>query len=152
MSRKSLSKKEPIWYLCNNCGSNIFAKDRDSHTCEANENEINQSFVRDKKLFSTQLTVKIVTDDLRGINEEKLNNLIFLHESVFSLCDLVLGDLVSISSSALPNNAPIVRMVWPISSPSVAQNLICATEYGKIFKFQSCDIKTVFLIFAKNIS
>lgn len=134
MSRKSLSKKEPtIWYLCNSCNCNIFAKDREQHLCtEQLNDELTQqncTFISNKKLFTNQqLTEKPVTDDSRGINANKLNNLIFLHESIFPLCDLVLGDNVLISSSALAKNAPIVRNAWPMST--LNQGIVCVSEEG----------------------
>lgn len=130
MSRKSLSKKEPtIWYLCNNCNINIFAKDCELHICDESTTQLNYTFVADKKLFSNQLKVeKRNADDLRLINENKTNNLIFVHESIFSLCELVLGDYVLISSSALPHDAPIVRMAWPSTNPN--GSLAGVTEYG----------------------
>lgn len=130
MSRKSLSKKETaIWYLCNSCNCNVFSKDRESHSCPSDESlQTNCTFIRDKKLISKQLTEKVITDELRGINANKLDSLIFLHESVFSLCDLILGDNVLISSSALANNAAIVRNAWPISGSSAG--LVSVTEEG----------------------
>lgn len=136
MSRKSLSKKETaIWYQCNECNWNIFAKDRELHSCtESSETTPSYTFVCNKKLTTTQITEKPVTDDLKGINENKLNNLIFLHESIFPLCDLVLGDFVSITSSALSGNASIVRNAWPMSNQNAG--LVCVSNEGnEIFCF-----------------
>lgn len=133
MSRKSLTKKETaIWYLCNSCNCNILAKDREKHSCtEASSDESTQqnyTFVCDKKLSVNQFATRPITDDLKGINAHKLNNLIFLHESIFPLCDLVLGDFVLISSAVL-QNAPIVRNAWPMSSQN--QGIVCVSEDGK---------------------
>lgn len=133
MSRKSLPKKEAaIWYLCNGCDCNILAKDREQHSCSEESSgesvQRNYTFVCNKKLSANQLAGKPITDDLRGINAHKLNNLVFLHESLFPLCDLVLGDFVLITSSAL-QNAPIVRNAWPMSSQN--QGIICVSEDGK---------------------
>ncbi|XP_031627030.1 ATPase family protein 2 homolog [Contarinia nasturtii] len=129
MSRKSLSKKEPaLWYLCNSCNSNIFAKDREQHSCtEQSSDELaqNHTVVCNKRLSTNQLAEKPITDDLKGINSNKLNSLIFLHESIFPLCDLVLGDYVLISSSSLAQNAPIVRNAWPMSNAN--QGIVCVS-------------------------
>lgn len=135
MSRKSLSKKEPaIWYLCNNCNSNILAKDREQHSCTEQKNddllEQNYTFISNKKLTTNQLAEKVITDELRGINSNKLNNLIFLHESIFPLCDLVLGDYVLLSSTAFSKNAPIIRCAWPMATQN--QGIVCVSEEGKI--------------------
>lgn len=131
MSRKSLTKKETtIWYNCSSCGSYALAKDRELHVCDGSDVEPNYTFIRDNILFSNQLTEKVITDDIRDINENKLKNILFVHESIFPLCDLVLGDYISIESSALSNNAPIVRMVWPITSSIAAGNLIGVCDQG----------------------
>lgn len=133
MSRKSLSKKEAaIWYLCNACNCNVFAKDREQHLCieQSSSEPVQQNctFVCNRKLSTNQLAEKPTTDDLKGINANKLNNLIFLHESIFPLCDLVLGDYVLVSSSALAKNAPIVRNAWPMSISN--QGIVCVSEEG----------------------
>lgn len=140
MSRKSLSKKETtLWCQCNNCNWNILAKDREQHVClDPNESiPNNYTFVRNKILSINQLAEKPTTDDLRAINANKLNNLIFLHESIFPLCDLVLGDYVLVTSPALPNNIPIVRNVWPISNQNIG--FLCVPSKGMniifFFKF-----------------
>lgn len=142
MSRKSLSKKETaLWYQCNNCNWNILAKDREQHLCiESSETTpTNYTFVCNKKLFTNQLSEKSTTDDLRGINANKLNNLIFIHESIFPLCDLVLGDYVSITSTELPRNAPIIRNVWPISNQN--NGLVCISSEGKANKIEFFEIR-----------
>lgn len=131
MSRKSLTKKETtIWYNCSSCGSNTLAKDRELHACDGSDTQPNYTFIRDNTLFSNQLTEKMITDDIREINEIKLKNILFVHESIFALCDLVLGDYVSIESPALSNNAPIVRMVWPITNSNATGNLIGVCAHG----------------------
>lgn len=142
MSRKSLSKKEAaIWYLCNSCNCNVFAKDREQHSCNEQLSgepiQQNCTFVSNKKLSTNQIAEKTITDDLKGINTNKLNNLIFLHESIFPLCDLVLGDYVLVSSSALAKNAPIIRNAWPMSSSN--QGIVCVSEEGnnEFYKFTS---------------
>lgn len=135
MSRKSLSKKEPaLWYLCNSCNFNIFAKDREGHLCvEQSNSELTQkncTFVCNNKLSTNQLAEKQITDDLKGINQNKLNCLIFLHESIFPLCDLVLGDYVLVASTRLTKNVPIVRIAWPMTSS--AQGVVCVSEEGNL--------------------
>lgn len=152
MSRKSLSKREPaIWYLCNNCNSNILAKDREQHSCteqsSVESSPQNYTFVSNKKLTTNQLAEKTITDDLRGINANKLNNLIFLHESIFPLCELVLGDYVLVSSAALSTNAPIVRNAWPISNQN--QGIVCVSEEGEPFLIDF--FKLFFNLFAFSI-
>lgn len=131
MSRKSLSKKEPaLWYLCNSCNCNILAKDREQHSC-ADQSTLTQekcTFVCNKRLSTNQLAEKPFTDDLKGVNSNKLNSLIFLHESIFPLCDLVLGDYVLVSSTT--KNAPVVRSAWPMSSSS--QGVVCVSEEGNL--------------------
>lgn len=69
--------------------------------------------------------------DLNGVDPVKLNNLLFLHESVFGLCDLILGDFVRISSADLANGAPIVRVAWPVVNQSAANGVVFVTEQGK---------------------
>lgn len=134
MSRKSLPKKEPVlWYLCNGCNCNVFAKDREQHSCsEQSIGDVlpiqNCTFVCNRKLLTNLLSEKPMTDDLKGINPNKFNNLIFLHESIFPLCDLVLGDNVLVSSSSLAQNAPIVRIAWPMSSSN--QSVVCVSKEG----------------------
>lgn len=131
MSRKSLTKKETtIWYNCSDCRSNLLAKDRELHACNGSNAEPNYTFIRDNILFANQLTQKVITDDIQDINENKLKNILFVHESIFPLCDLVLGDYVSIESSALSNKAPIVRMVWPIMSSIATGNLLGVCDQG----------------------
>lgn len=137
MSRRSLSKKETaLWYQCNSCNWNIIAKDREQHVCtESNESiPTNYTFVCNKKLSTNQVSEKPATDDLRGINANKLNSLIFLHESIFPLCDLVLGDYVLVSSPAFNEKTPIVRTAWPIASQN--QGLVCVSNKGMpVFTF-----------------
>lgn len=131
MSRKSLSKKEAaLWYQCNNCNWNIIAKDREQHVCnETNESiQTDYTFVCNKKLSTNQVSEKPATEDLRGINSNKLNTLLFLHESIFPLCDLVLGDYVLVSSPAFNKTTPIVRTAWPISSQNYG--LVCVSNKG----------------------
>lgn len=133
MSRKSLTKKETaLWYQCNNCSCNILSKDREQHSCADLDDTIPKAYtiVRNKKLIANQLSEKPITDDLRTINANKLNGLIFLHESIFLLCDLVLGDYVSVSSSKLPQTAPIVRIAWPNANQNTG--LICVSAEGII--------------------
>lgn len=145
MSRKSLMKKETtIWYNCSNCGSNTLAKDRELHSCNGSDVEPNYTFIRDNTLFSNQLTEKAITDDIRDINENKLKNILFVHESIFPLCDLVLGDYVSIESTALLNNAPIVRLVWPITSSVAVGNLLGVCDHG-MFEFGKKSSGNLFL-------
>lgn len=133
MSRKSLSKKElPLWYLCINCNYNILAKDRDQHSCADQTGEIlHDTLVYNKKLSTNQLSEKQITDDLKGIEANKLNHLLFLHESIFPLCDLVLGDFVLVSSPALSKNAPIVRIAWPLFNQT--NGLVCVSQSGRFF-------------------
>lgn len=134
MSRKSLSKKETtIWYLCNSCNCHILAKDRDQHLC-SNSETTQSAFIKNKQLYANQLTVKTITEDLREIDSSKLNNLIFLNETIFSLCDLVLGDYVLIKSSDLPNEASVVRSVWPILNQNALNGFVSVTEEGKFEK------------------
>lgn len=131
MSRKSLSKKETtIWINCSNCATNILAKDRELHACNVSDVEPNYTFIRDNTLFSNQLTQKVISDDIRDINENKLRDIFFVHESIFPLCDLVLGDYVSIESPGLSNNAPIVRIAWPITSSIAAGKLLSVCDRG----------------------
>lgn len=110
----------------------MFAKDREQHSCTEPESDEtkqqNCTFVSNKKLSTNQLAEKTITDDLKGINANKLNSLIFLHESIFPLCDLVLGDYVLVSSSALGKNAPIVRNAWPIANTN--QGIVCVSQEG----------------------
>lgn len=132
MSRKSLPKKDQvIWYLCAKCNSNIYVKDREQHSeyCPAIESTT-CTIIRDKQLLSAQLIAQTITDELRGLNAKHLNNLVFLSESVFGLCDFVLGDNVLISSDALPNGVPIVRSVWPTPSSSTIPTLVSVVEEG----------------------
>lgn len=133
MSRKSLTKKETaLWYQCNSCSWNILAKDREQHACSDSGESTPQkayTFVCNKKLTANQLSEKPITDDLRSINPNKLNNLIFLHESIFPLCDLVLGDYVLVSSSKLTQNAPIVRIAWPNANQNTG--LVCVSTEGE---------------------
>lgn len=131
MSRKSLTKKETaLWYQCNNCSWNILAKDREQHSCTDSSECVPQTytFVCNHKLTTHQLSDKPITDDLRTIQANKLNNLIFLHESIFPLCDLVLGDYVLVRSSKLPQNTPIVRVAWPSSNHNTG--LVCVSTDG----------------------
>lgn len=160
MSRKSLSKKETtIWSQCNNCSCQILTKDRDQHRC--NDDETTQIFIREKTLCGKQLPIKSHSPDLNGVDPIKLNNLVFLHESVFSLCDLILGDYVRISSPNLPNGAPIVRIAWPMMSPIAVNGVICFTEQGKFGgalklhfhqtdKFRTIHKKKIFVAELKN--
>lgn len=143
MSRKSLPKKDStVWYQCNNCNWHIFAKDRDQHSCtEQSIDEKTQksyTFVANRKLSTNQLSEKSITDDVRTINANKLNNLIFLHESIFPLCQIVLGDYVLVSSSDLIKSSPIVRNAWPMSN--LNSGLVCVSAEGcltiKINNFQ----------------
>lgn len=132
MSRRSLAKKEPtVWSQCNTCGCNILSKDREQHNCS--ENEACPVFVKEKTLVVKHL--KPYSGDLNGIDPVKLNNLLFLHESVFGLCDLILGDFVRISSSELANGAPIVRVVWPVVNQSAANGVVFVTEHGNFWDF-----------------
>lgn len=136
MSRKSLPKKDQaIWYQCNNCNWHIFARDREQHSCTQqlsieDKEPKTYTFVVDKRLSTTQLSEKPITDDLKLITANKLNNLIFLHESIFPLCQIVLGDYVLVSSPALSNGAPILRSAWPISN--LNSGLVCVSEEGMI--------------------
>lgn len=137
MSRKSLTKKETaLWYRCNKCMWNILAKDRELHSCINSSETIPQTytFVCNQKLSTQQLSEKPITDDLRAIQTNKLNHLIFLHESIFPLCNLVLGDYVLITSSKLPQNTPIVRIAWPNSNQNTG--LVCVSTEG-INRFHS---------------
>lgn len=131
MSRKSLSKKDTaIWYQCNSCNWNILANDREQHLCNESCEIVSKryTFVADKKLSTNQLSEKPITDDLRGISSNKLNNLIFLHESIFPLCDLVLGDYVIVTSSELPGSTPVIRNAWPNSKQT--SGIVCVSTEG----------------------
>lgn len=135
MSRKSLPKKDTIlWFLCSNCNSQIYSKDRDLHSDNCSEINVIENtkipLIWNKQFATIFLTVKPITDDLRGIKQKYLNNFVFINEMVFSLCDLVLGDYVLISSAALPNSASIVRCVWPIIGTN-APTTISISEEGK---------------------
>lgn len=131
MSRKSLSKKETtIWSQCNSCNSQILTRDRDQHRCT--DDDSTQLFIKDKKLCGKQLPLKTHSPDLNGIDPIKLNNLLFLHESVFNLCGLILGDYVRITSPDLPNGVPIVRIAWPTMSPIAVNGAVCVTEQGEL--------------------
>lgn len=132
MSRKSLPKKDQIiWYLCSKCNSNIHVIDRDQHSeyCPTIESSA-YTTIRDKRFLSARLNVQTITDDLRGLNAKHLNNLVFLSESVFGLCDFVLGDNVLISSQALPNGVPVIRSVWPAPTSSSLPTSASVTDEG----------------------
>lgn len=138
MSRKSLPKKDQIiWYLCTKCNSNIYVKDRDQHGeyCPMIES-VTCTTIRDKQLLSARLIVQTITDDVRGLNAKHLNNLVFLSESVFGLCEFVLGDNVLVSSDALPNGVPIVRSVWPSTSGSSSPTSAAVSEEGNFLDFK----------------
>lgn len=164
MSRKSLPRKDQIiWYFCSECNSHIFTKDRDNHSeyCSIDSIVRPNTFVRDKKLISNQLSVKPITDDLRAIKSKHLNNLVFLHESVFALCDFVLGDFILVSSSILANEVPIVRNVWPVSNgASSAATTVLVCEEGNLIVIHSLNFVLIYFIFSlvelkstwKNIS
>lgn len=137
MSRKSLPKKDTIvWCLCPKCDSHLLAKDRDVHSANnCTEAEPIESatipLIRNKQFATSSLAVKPVTDDLRSVKQKHLDNFVFLNETVFPLCELVLGDYVLVSSPALPGAAPIVRCVWPVAgthSPAAA----AVSEDGKV--------------------
>lgn len=137
MSRKSLPKKDQIiWYLCSKCNTHIYAKEREQHieNCPLDESSLQTTcaFIRNKTLVTNQLAVKPTTEDLRAINLKNLNNLLFVHESVFSLCDLVLGDYVSVSSPSLPNSVPITRIIWPLTAGTLPATSVCVSEEGKL--------------------
>lgn len=147
MSRKSLSKKETsVWSQCNTCNGYILTKDRDQHRCTL---EAQQICILDKKLHAKQVALKTYSGDLNGIDPVKLNNLIFLHESVFSLCDLILGDFVRVSSDDLSNAAPIVRMAWPMLNQSVVNGVISVTEQGN---FSLSSIFNLSMMFQTTIN
>lgn len=132
MSRKSLPRKDQIiWYLCTKCESNIYVKDRDQHSeyCPAIESTT-CTIIRDKQVLSARLSIQTITDDLRGLNAKHFNGFVFLSESVFGLCDFVLGDNVLVSSDALPNGVPIVRSVWPSTSSASLPTAVSVTEEG----------------------
>lgn len=136
MSRKSLPKKDSIsWFLCSKCDSFISAKDRDRHVdlCAPNASieASKTATIKNKQFFSSELHVKPVTEDLNGINEQQLKRFILLHESVINLCEFVLGDFLLISSSALPNAAPIVRCVWPLLNSNSSPTSVYVCESGK---------------------
>lgn len=132
MSRKSLPKKDQIiWYSCTKCDSNIYVKDREQHSeyCPTIEST-SCTTIHDKQLLSARLNVQTITDELRGLNVKYLNNLVFLSESVFGLCDFVLGDNVLISSQALPNCVPIVRTAWPSTTGTGSPTSASVSEEG----------------------
>lgn len=134
MARRSSAKKEQnLWFLCEKCKANVTTKDRDQHDefCPL-ENPAafsKCSFVRDGKLYSNQLMVKSATDDIRDISSKQLNSLVFLSESVITLCGLVFGDYVMLYSAQLPDRTPVVRTVWP--TPSSFTTTIFVSEEGK---------------------
>lgn len=142
MSRRSLSKKEvSVWSQCNTCNGYILTKDRDQHRCTLDAIQI---CVLDKKLNVNQVPLKTYSGDLNGLDPTKLNNLIFIHESVFSLCDLVLGDFVRVSSADLSNAASIVRMAWPMVNQSAANGVVSVTEQGNFGLLWICSISSTF--------
>lgn len=132
MSRKSLPKKDAIvWYLCAKCNAYVHVKDREEHSehCPVIESTTCAA-IRDKILVSARLSIQPMTEELRALNARHLTNLVFIHESVFGLCEFVLGDYVLISSPALPNGIPIVRMAWPSSNSSMVPTAIGVTDEG----------------------
>lgn len=135
MARRSSAKKEQIlWFLCEKCKANITTKERDQHDeyCPLEDAAVFSkcSFVRDNKLFSNQLTVKSVTDDLKDLSSKQLNSLVCLSESVINLCGLVFGDYVMLYSEQVPDRAPVVRTVWP--TPSSFTTTVFVSEEGEI--------------------
>lgn len=137
MSRKSLPRKDQIiWYLCTKCNSNIFVKDRDQHSeyCPAIESTT-CTIIRDKQMLSARLSVQTITDELRGLNAKHLNGFVFVSESVFGLCDFVLGDNVLVTSDALPNGVPVIRSVWPSTSGASLPTSVSVTEEGMFLVF-----------------
>lgn len=137
MSRKSLPKKDAIvWYLCAKCNANVYVKDREEHSehCPVIESTTCAA-IRDKRMVSARLSIQPMTEELRALNARHLINLVFIHESVFGLCEFVLGDYVLISSPALPNGIPIVRMAWPSSNSSMVPTAIGVTDEGETFLF-----------------
>lgn len=116
-----------MWSQCNTCSCYILSKDRDQHSCTGNETS--PVSIRAKTLSANHL--KPYSGDLNGVDPVKLNNLLFLHESVFGLCDLILGDFVRITSPDLANGAPIVRVAWPVVNQSAANGVVFVTEQGE---------------------
>lgn len=129
MPPKSASKREQIlWYLCEQCKANIASKDREQHDalCPLTGVECltRCSFVRDHKFHSNQLNVKRTADDVRNLTAKQFSSLVFLSESVISLCGFILGQHVLVHSPQYDHSAPIVRCVWPLSNSLLTSVLV----------------------------
>lgn len=143
MPPKSSSKKDQIaWLLCEKCKVYITNKDRDKHAEDCPiSNEINESFqckysfVRSKQLHSTHLSEKtdqsaILSDELLSdLGSKYLNNLIFVSESVMSLCDWIISDFVVVQPVNETKFVPIVRRIWPITDRNTSN--VFVTDEGE---------------------
>lgn len=131
MPPKSASKREQVlWYLCEACKANITTKDREQHEslCPLNNIECltKCSFVRDHKFHSNQLNIKSTVEDVRDLTAKQLSSLVYLSESVISLCGFILGEQVLVHSPHCNDQTPVVRFVWPIPNSFLTSVLVSA--------------------------
>lgn len=134
MPPKSASKKDQIlWYLCEKCRIYITSKDREAHEKHCpqpidNPGFCEYSYIQHRKMFVNSLNSKPTIDDLHDLTQTQLNRMIFISESAIELCSFILQDYVLIKSPQFPNQAPIVRTVWPVSNRM--PSMVSVTEEG----------------------
>lgn len=109
------SKKNPVWYQCENCSVNVSFKELKNHSseCPSSSKSWKIPHVNSNVLYSILETAR--PDDLKTINDEISDGFVFISIAALQLCGFVIGEPILIQSCDL-NISPMVRYIWPIQS------------------------------------
>lgn len=120
-TRKSVG----LWVHCDKCSISILQKDVELHEndCPPDTEKHPYDFIKGETLHGT-VGVKN-NEDIKGLAQNEIDNLVFLSQSVIQLCSLSIGNWVEIRSDHL--NAPVARTVWPTAEKTITSVLFTQT-------------------------
>ncbi|KAK9744285.1 AAA+ lid domain [Popillia japonica] len=135
-TRKSVG----LWVHCDKCSISILQKDVELHEndCPPDTEKHPYDFIKGETLHGT-VGVKN-NEDIKGLAQNEIDNLVFLSQSVIQLCSLSIGNWVEIRSDHL--NAPVARTVWPTAEKTITSVLFTQTCLNLI-RLQSESLVTV---------
>nr|CAI5860325.1 unnamed protein product [Callosobruchus analis] len=122
MSQQKQKKTQSPWVQCEQCHISVLQKDSSFHTndCPPDEKNPSYSFFSDGTLYGTVHLKE--QENIKNISSREIDNMVFLSQSTMQLCNLCIGQWVSILSTK-KSVSPLARTVWPTTEKSATSVL-----------------------------
>ncbi|KAI4463431.1 aaa-family atpase [Holotrichia oblita] len=114
-------KSVGLWVHCDKCSCSIMQKDIELHEndCPPDTKKHSYDFIKGETLYGT-VGIKN-NEDIKGLAQNEIDNLVFLSQSVIQLCSLSIGNWAEIKSDHL--SAPVAKTVWPTTEKTITSVL-----------------------------